>query len=120
MTSVAHTARRPATLRGARQVVAIAALALLSACSVAQQAADDIARDRARGVVNTVVENNFPGVDATPVTDCVIDAASAQEILSIAADSVTGVQPDTAALVLEIAQRPDAVQCITRNALQLL
>ncbi|WP_238364096.1 succinate dehydrogenase [Mesobacterium pallidum] len=120
MVSLSDTARRPAALRGVRRAVAIAAVALLAACSVVQQSADEIARDRARVVVGNVVERNFPGVNAAPVTDCIIDAASAQEILTIATDSLTGVQPETATLVLEIAQRPDSVQCIARNALQLI
>ncbi|MEO1139773.1 MAG: succinate dehydrogenase [Pseudomonadota bacterium] len=95
-------------------------VAALSACSAANNAADAIARDRAKTVVNGVVENRFPGVNAAPVTDCVIDAASASEILSLARDSATGVTQSTVELVVEIASRPESVQCIAENGLTLL
>lgn len=88
------------------------ALLALTACTVAQDAADVVARDRAKAVVNDVVASRFPGVDASPVTDCIIDAASAQELVSIASAAVTGVTDETVRTILQIAQRPDAVQCI--------
>lgn len=91
----------------------------LAGCGVVQQSADNIARDRAKVVVNGVVEQNLPGANIAPVTDCIIDAASAQEILQIAGDSVTGVRPGTVDLILRIAQRRDAVQCIAGAALSL-
>ena len=93
---------------------------VLSACTAANDVADAIARDRAKTVVNGVVEQRFPGVNAAPITDCIIDAASAGEILSIARDSVGGVQPATVELVVEIASRPESVQCIAENGLTLL
>ena len=93
---------------------------LLSACTAANDAADALARDRAKAVVNGVVEQKLPGVNAAPVTDCIIDAASAGEIVSIAGASVTGVTASTVEKVLEIARRPEAVQCIAENSLTLL
>jgi len=103
-----------------RATPAILALALLTACDAANEAADTLARDRAKTVVNGVVAERFPGVNAAPVTDCVIDAASANEILSIAGASVTGVTDDTVKQVLDIAGRPDAVTCIAENSLALV
>jgi len=103
-----------------RRVIAILALGLLSACGVANKAADELARDQAKSVVNGVVSSKLPGVNVAPVSDCIIDAASASEILSIAGASVTGVNENTVSLVVEIAGRPDAVQCIARNGLTLL
>ncbi len=93
---------------------------VLTACSAANDAADALARDRAKTVVNGVVANKFPGVNAAPVTDCIIDAASASEIISIAGASVTGVDENTVQQVIEIAGRPEAVQCIAENSLTLL
>ncbi|MEM9846152.1 MAG: hypothetical protein AAF965_15230, partial [Pseudomonadota bacterium] len=52
----------------------------VSGCSVA----DTVAQEQAKTVVNSVVESQFPGVSVAPVTDCVIDAASASEIVSVA------------------------------------
>ena len=93
---------------------------LLQGCTATNDAADALARDRAKSVVNGVVESNFPGVNVAPATDCVIDAASSREILSIASASVTGVTQSTVEQVLEIASRPDAVKCIVRNSVPLL
>ncbi|MFK7938319.1 MAG: succinate dehydrogenase [Roseovarius sp.] len=103
-----------------RFVMGIAVCGLLTACGAANQAADALARDQAKSVVNGVVESQLPGVNVAPVTDCIIDAASAGEILSIARASVTGVDNSTVNLVLDISKRPDAVKCIAKNSLTLL
>ena len=103
-----------------RVLLGCVALVGLTACDVANQAADTVARDRAKGVVNGVLETRFPGVNAAPVTDCIIDQASASEIISIAGASVTGVTQSTVEQVVEIARRPEAVQCIAQNSLTLL
>ncbi|WP_294613876.1 succinate dehydrogenase [Roseovarius sp.] len=103
-----------------RLALASVALVAVTACDVANEAADTVARDRAKGVVSGVVENRFPGVNAAPVTDCIIDAASAREIISIAGASVTGVTQSTVEQVVEIASRPDAVTCIAQNSLTSL
>jgi len=98
----------------------ICAAAILSGCAAANDAADAVARDRAKTVVNGVVEKRFPGLDARPVTDCIIDAASAGEIIEIAGASVTGVTQSTVEQVVDIAARPEAVNCIADNSLTLL
>lgn len=104
-----------------RRVAAIScAVTALAGCQMANQAADTIARDQAKGVVNGIVADRFPGVNAAPITDCVIDAASASEILRIAGASVTGVTQSTVNEVLEIGQRPQSVQCIAENSLTVL
>ncbi|SLN21885.1 hypothetical protein PEL8287_00942 [Roseovarius litorisediminis] len=103
-----------------RIVNLILPLALLTGCTAANDEADAVARDRAKSVVNGVVANRFPGVNAAPVTDCVIDAASAGEIIQIAGASVTGMTQSTVEQVVDIASRPDAVQCIAENSLTLL
>ena len=107
-------------MRATRPLCAVLLLALAGACTAANDAADTLARDRAKTVVNGVVADKFPGVNAAPVTDCIINAASAGEIISIAEASVTGVTQSTAQDVLAIAQRPEAVQCIAENSLTLL
>jgi len=88
----------------------------LGACG----AADTLAQEQAKTVVNSVVESQFPGVRVAPVTDCVIEAASATEIVSVARAANTGVTPQTVETVLEIATRPEAVSCIAENGLSLL
>ena len=94
-------------------------LGSLAACTATNNAVDNIARDRAKSVVNGVVEDKFPGVKVAPVTDCVIDAASASEIISLGSASVTGVTQSTVEQVVEIAGRPDSVNCIAENGLSL-
>ena len=98
----------------------ICAATILSGCAAANDAADAVARDRAKTVVNGVVEQRFPGLNARPVTDCIIDAASAGEIIEIAGASVTGVTQSTVEQVVEIAARPETVNCIADNSLTLL
>ncbi len=98
----------------------VLATLVLTGCAAANDAADALARDQAKTVVNGVVTENIPGVNPAPVTDCIIDAASAGEILRIAGASVTGVTQSTVEEVLEIAQRPEAVQCIAKNSITLL
>ncbi len=109
-----------AALTYCRIVTGCALIIALSACGAAQDVADTLARDRAKQVVNGVVAERFPGVNPAPVSDCIIDAASAGEIISIASASATGVTQSTAEEVVEIAQRPEAVQCIARNSITLL
>ncbi|MFU8777851.1 MAG: succinate dehydrogenase [Roseovarius sp.] len=103
-----------------RPLLVFSAILTLSACEATNQVADGLARAQAKSVVNTVVAQRFPGVNVAPVSDCVIDAASAGEIIQIAGASVTGVTPQTTQQVIQIAQRPQAVQCIAQNSLTLL
>jgi len=100
------------------RVFVLIAVMALTGCSAANDVADTIARDRAKTVVNGVVEQRFPGVNAAPVTDCIIDAASAGDILSLARDSLGGVQPAPVELVVDIASRPAPVQWIAANSMR--
>ncbi len=102
-----------------RKLFLLSAISLLTACTAANDAADNLAQDRAKSVINGVAEKQFPGVKTEPVTDCVIEAASAGEIISLAGASVTGVTQSTVETVVKIASRPDAVQCIAENSLTL-
>jgi hypothetical protein len=80
---------------------------------------DMLARDAAKGVVNNVVQSRFPGVNAAPYTDCIIDNASSAEILEIGRAALIGTTPATTNLVVEIASRPDTVRCALNNSLGL-
>ncbi|MDU8926162.1 succinate dehydrogenase [Alisedimentitalea sp. MJ-SS2] len=102
-----------------RALLALIVLAALPACEAAQQAADDLARDRAKTAVNGVVAERFPGFDASPVTNCVIEAASAQEILQIAGSAAAGANGEVTEMVLQIAKRPAATQCIAQASIVL-
>lgn len=100
--------------------VPVLVLALLAGCSELQQAQDDLARQSARAAVDEVLVTRFPGVDGTrvrPYTNCVIDNANAREIGSLARAAVTGVEPDTVALVFDIVQRRDTTACLLQAGL---
>ncbi|SMX31156.1 hypothetical protein [Actibacterium lipolyticum] len=95
----------------------VGALAL-SGCDVANGIAEQTTRDLAKQTVNGVVEQRFPGANVAPYTDCVIDNASTQEILTLAGEAVSG-SPSQKAVetVVEIAARPEATKCLTQAAL---
>ncbi|MFN7002708.1 MAG: succinate dehydrogenase [Roseinatronobacter sp.] len=97
-----------------RRLALVAPLALM-ACADVQ---DQLARDAARQAVRPVLAQNFPGVPLEPASDCVIDNASAGEItrLALAAGQPT-ISPETSALVVEIATRPETIRCLATDGL---
>lgn len=88
----------------------------LAACSAGETAV----RDQAKGVVNTVVAKKLPGVNAAPVTDCVIDNASMGEVFTIAKGAKFGITEGTVQTVMTVLKRPATTQCIANNGLKLL
>ncbi|QXT40455.1 succinate dehydrogenase [Gymnodinialimonas ceratoperidinii] len=108
---------RARTPRAVLRVFALAAPLLLSACVGFQDAADQLARQQARAYVNTEVERRFPGIDATPITNCVIDNASAQEIVTIAGGIALGNSTAASNTVGDVLQRPATLQCTAGNYL---
>lgn len=89
----------------------------LSACLDGATSVDDVARAGAKTVVNGIVAARFPGVDASVATDCIIDNASAAEIVTIGQAALTGTTEATTSLVLEIGQRRETVACIAEDTL---
>ncbi len=96
----------------------IPAATLLLACTPAQQ--DELTRDAAKRAVRPVLEERLPGVPIEPATDCIIDNASAGELLSLAADAVTGPTANTVEIVSDIATRPETVRCLATEGLPVL
>ncbi|WP_439153957.1 succinate dehydrogenase [Yoonia sp.] len=92
-------------------------LSLLSACAELGAEGDRVARQAAKGVVNTVISNRFPGMNAAPLTDCIIDNADITEVYQIAEAAVVGPGPTTTNLIVDIASRPETVRCAADNAL---
>lgn len=103
-----------------KTLLASALILMTASCDTAQEAVTKGTRDTAKTVVNQVVETRFPGVNAAPITDCIIDNASVSEILTIAKASVVGIQQDTVDTVVSISQRPETATCIAKNSLKLL
>ena len=92
--------------------------ALLAACN--SPLADEIARDAAKRSVNPVIAARFPGVPLAPTTDCIIDNASAGEILQLASAAGSGANDTATRIVLDVAARPDTIHCIATNGLPVL
>ncbi len=90
----------------------------ITGCALTESVVEDTSRDVAKGAVNSVIEQKFPGVDAAPYTDCIIDNATTDEIFSLAKDAVFGYGDAAISLVLEIAGRPATSRCFARNALR--
>lgn len=86
-----------------------AALAL-SACAAAQSAAVDTGRATAKAVVGPIVADTVPGPAGVVLTDCIIDNATPQELLRLAA---TGASPENITLVSNILARNETVICAT-------
>lgn len=103
-----------------RTFLVIAGLATLTGCGVVSESTDDLARQQARSAVNQVVVNRFPGANVRPATNCIIDGATAGEILTLAGTSVTGVTQNTINLVIDIAARPETASCLAQNSLSQL
>ena len=93
------------------------ALSFLAACTPEMK--DRFARDAAKSAVRPVLEEQFPGIPLEPATNCIIDNASAEEILVLAGDAATGPTASTAEIVGRIATRPAAVECLLREGLSL-
>lgn len=91
-------------------------LVALTACGE-DGLADQIARNEAKDAVRPVLAERFPGVPLEPATDCVIDNASAGEIFQLARAGVTGLGPEETQLVVEIATRPETLECLLKDGL---
>ena len=101
------------------QAICLTLLAPLAlACTPQQQ--DDLTRDAAKRAVRPVLEERLPGVPVEPATDCIIDNASSRELLSLAADAVTGPTANTVEIVSDIATRPETIRCLATEGLPAL
>ncbi len=95
-----------------------AALFAMAACSgTGSIGTDEIARIAAKKVVNGIVQTQLPGVNAAPLTDCIIDQASGAELLQIGQAAALGNNDQATTSVLSIAQRPATIQCAAQDAL---
>lgn len=81
---------------------------------------DQIARNAAKSAVRPVIAERFPGVPLEPSVNCIIDNATADEILALASDTFTGPTEATFETVIRIAARPGTVSCLTTQGLAAL
>jgi len=99
----------------ARTYLAILGLAVLSACADGSDPLTQGTRSAAKGVVDDVVADRLPGTDVTPYTDCIIDNASALELLQISKAAVVGIDGEIVGQILTIAERKDTLLCFVKN-----
>lgn len=98
-----------------RNCIGMALAMALAACTPAQQ--DELTRDAARTAIRPVLQEQFPGIPVEPASDCVIDNASSGELLSLAADAVTGPTANTVEIVTDIVSRPATIRCLAESGL---
>lgn len=102
-------------MKRARRVLALPALALiLLACT--PQAQDDLARDAAKQTITPILAQRYPGVPVEPVANCVIDNATAGEILTLAAGTLTGTTTETTRTLNTVLARPGTQVCLAEKA----
>jgi hypothetical protein len=89
---------------------ALGFVVLLAACSP-QEAADKVARRAAETVVTPVVNVNMPLGLAQVATDCILNAATREEINLLARDVGVEAGTSTKATIRTIALRPGAQAC---------
>jgi len=100
-----------------RMTLAGLAMTGLAACEM-ENPADQIARAAAKDAIRPVLRERLPGVPIEPATDCVIDNATAGEILTLARAGVRAeADPETTRLVLDIVRRPDTIDCLITEGL---
>lgn len=96
----------------------LAIMLSLAACTPGAQ--EELTRDAARTAIRPVLEQRFPGVPLEPASDCIIDNASQGELLSLAADAVTGATANTVEIVSDVISRPATIQCLATSGLPVL
>ncbi|SNR46666.1 hypothetical protein [Puniceibacterium sediminis] len=102
-----------------RRLVLLVLLPLmLIACTAESQ--DQLARGAARSTTSKILAQRLPGVPLQPAVDCVINNANSQQILALAADSVTGPTESTYQVVSGILQKPETLRCLAAEGLPAL
>ncbi|UWQ18011.1 hypothetical protein [Jannaschia sp. M317] len=91
---------------------------LLAACN--SGIGTDLTREAARATVRPVLADRFPGVPLEPATDCIIDNATGEEIITLAGAAATRNDQTAARVVGDIARRPATIQCIATQGLPVL
>ncbi len=103
-------------MRPAAAPVCLAALILLAACDPAELA-DKAMKRTAETVVFPVVNIDMPGEPAQLATDCIVNAASPDELRLLARDVGVEAGTSTKATIRQIALRPAAQACFAAAGL---
>ncbi len=98
-----------------RAGAALLVLLVLSACDPAEMA-DKAVRRTAESVVFPVVNIDMPADPAQAATNCILDAASPDELRLLARDVGVEAGTSTKATIRDIALRPAAQACFSAHA----
>lgn len=93
-----------------RLVLALASLALVAACDPAD-VADKAMKRTVQTVVFPVVNLDMPAGPAQAATDCILSAATSDELRLLARDVGVAAGTSTKATIRAIAIRPEAQSC---------
>lgn len=98
----------------------VLAMAVLPGC--VSDMRDTVAREAAKSAVRPVLERRLPGVPVEPAVNCVIDNASADEIVTLARDGALAgeVSPATRRIVADILLRRGTIECLAEDGLPVL
>jgi hypothetical protein len=99
-----------------RVLAALVAVALVAACDPGKLA-DSALKRTASTVVFPVVNLDMPAGPAQAATDCILNAASPDELRLLARDVGVEAGTSTKATIRDIALRPDAQSCFAANGL---
>jgi hypothetical protein len=97
-----------------RMLAALVAVALVAACDPGKLA-DNALRRTASTVVFPVVNLDMPAGPAQAAPDCILSAASPDELRLLARDVGVEAGTSTKATIRDIALRPDAQGCFAAN-----
>ncbi len=93
------------------------AVMALAGCSAGEDIVQESSRNAAKRVVTPIVEDNFPGRNATLYSDCIIENATTKEIVTLARATILGVTDSTLDTVINVATRPNTLTCILKAEL---
>jgi len=94
------------------------ALVALAACN--QDKVDEISRKAAGHVIKPVVQAQLPGVPTDAAVDCVLENATDEQVLALAADAVGGPTASTKEVVASIIAKPEALRCLVNAGAPLI
>ena len=95
------------------------AVLILTGCTAIQQTTDAAGRNAAKTVLPEALALYFPQVPKQlfqTFTDCIVTNAKANEVQSLAADAVTGVDQNTGETIRAVLARPETQNCLRAAA----
>ncbi len=107
-------------IRMCRGTGTVMAVALALAGCTAQEATDAVLRQTAQTVVTPVLDDFMSPAQAVTATDCVMVAATSQDLRLLSRDVGVIAGTSTVNTVLSIATRPAARDCLTRSGIPAL